>query len=75
MSNTLDDDSDSNFLDYVRAHSRTDRALFSDRHVARLLQLAGDDRAPIYAARSGFTSIDEWTAKPLIDAARARLSP
>jgi len=61
---------DEEFLQYVETHSQTPRALFSDEHVRRLCRLAGRE-APQF---SGFLAVHYETAKPLIDAARTRLT-
>lgn len=37
--------SDEDFLNYVEAHSDTERALFSGKQIARMLTLAGDEGA------------------------------
>ena len=63
---------DEAFLSYVRAHSRTERHIFSCAHTHRLLLLARDPRAKEYERHSAnnFVSINEAEAIRLIDSVR-----
>ena len=51
------------FLNYVEAHSQTDRALFSKEMVAELLYLCGDPNA----AKSVYSGIKSWYSADLRD--------
>ncbi len=63
---------DEAFLGYVEIHSETERHLFSLEHVRRLLTLAGRDTSAFDCGYPAFLGIDQWTAKPLVQAARER---
>ncbi len=63
---------DEELLRYFETHSRTERALFSGDHVARLSKLAGypvknPERLP------KFMAVHEPVAKPYIERARRRM--
>jgi hypothetical protein len=65
---------DEAFLGYVDIHSRTERHLFSKEDVQRLLELACAEGARCESSSvPGFVGLDEWTAVPLVRAARARM--
>jgi hypothetical protein len=61
---------DHTFLGYVQLHCTTERALFSYKDVLRLHTLAGVS----IEVSEGFQVMHEEYAKPLIQAARERLS-
>ena len=64
--------SDEEFLEYVLAHSQTEKALFAMGHARRLLALAGREDEAGACDGDGFVSIFYPTAKTLVDAARTR---
>lgn len=61
---------DQEFLSYVRAHARTERALFHTQHIMRLFDLAGRE-VPPGLPPTGFVAMRDVDA--LVDAALARL--
>ena len=58
------------FLGYVALHARTERALFSVHHIARLYYLAGHNPPRL---TTGFCSMFTDVAQPLVDAARENI--
>lgn len=62
---------DEDFLGYVEIHCTTERALFSGIHVRRLYELSGHACSGVYP--TGWYSVHEYVAAPLIKAARLRL--
>lgn len=73
MESPFKDDRD--FLNYVSLHSTTERALFSNRHVARFLRLAGDESLaqPADANPGGFSAMHYEIIDDMLKAAYARL--
>jgi hypothetical protein len=69
-------DDDENFLSYVERHSTSPRAAFSKEDVERLLALADVEGIliPVDKGLPGFYNLYSPVAKPLIEAARTRLS-
>ena len=66
----MDDMDDRAFLNYVKLHSQTPRALFSRAHVHRLCGLAGVPCG--LHPDSNFCAVHEAVAFPLIEQALAR---
>lgn len=67
---------DEAFLGYVEIHSETERHLFSEGDVRRLLELAGAEGVRCEGSSvPGFVGLDQWAAKPLVKAARERRKP
>lgn len=66
---------DQRFLDYVEAHSCSERHAFSHSDADRLLDLAGEDmiKGTDDCGLPGFVGIDQWAAKPLLEKARKRM--
>lgn len=58
----LDDDDDEAFVRYCEIHSRTDRALFSGKHINRLFKLAGRNEP---CEPRQFLSMDRWLVEDL----------
>lgn len=63
---------DEEFLEYVLAHSQTEKALFPMAYARRLFALAGREDEAKACDGSGFVSIFYPTAKTLVDAAWKR---
>jgi hypothetical protein len=63
---------DEEFLEYVLAHSQTEKALFAMAHARRLLTLAGREDEAKACDGDGFVSIFYPTAKSLVEYARKR---
>lgn len=63
---------DEEFLEYVLAHSQTEKALFPMANARRLFALAGREDEEKACDGSGFVSIFYPTAKTLVDAAWKR---
>lgn len=61
---------DKEFLSYVHAHSRTERALFSGEQLTRLLNLSGTETT----VASGWYALFAPDAEPLIRKAQERLN-
>lgn len=74
---SLDNDTDEQFIQYCRIHSETERALFSKKHVVRILRLAGYDKMAnaLEDSDRDFLSVHEDEMHPLCDAALQRLHP
>lgn len=72
---SLDNDTDEFFINYCRIHSETDRALFSKKHVVRILRLAGYDKLAdgLEAANRDFLAVHSDEMHPICDAALSRL--
>jgi hypothetical protein len=58
----LDDDDDEAFVRYCEIHSRTERALFSGKHINRLFKLAGRNEP---CEPHQFLSMDRWLVADL----------
>ena len=69
----MSDWSNEEFLDYVKWHSRTERAAFCGAHIKRLFALAGRS-APADVTDRHFLSVRSDVADQLIAEAKARLS-
>lgn len=72
--NLLDNDAD--FLNYVSSHSETPRALFSNMHIARFLELAEyPDWAENYAKNpQGFTAMHKEDITDLLNLAKENIT-
>lgn len=66
MDSDVKDFSDEELLGYAEIHSKTERALFSQKHANRLLEMAGQP-----GRVQGWVSIGEVDADVLISASRA----
>ena len=64
--------SDEEFLEYVLAHSQTEKALFAMGHARRLLVLAGREDEAGACDGDGFVTIFYPTAKTLVGEAQKR---
>lgn len=64
--------SDEEFLEYVLAHSQTEKAMFPMAHARRLLEMAGREDEARACDGGGFVAIHYPTAKTLVDAVRKR---
>lgn len=66
-----DNFTDEELIGYCRIHSQTQRALFHEMHVVRMLRMAGreEEAQSIEKDGMGFYSIYEDEMKPIADAA------
>ena len=72
---SLDNDTDEDFIGYCRIHSETERALFSKKHVVRILRLAGYDKLAnaLEDSNRDFLAVYSDEMHPICDAALRRL--
>jgi hypothetical protein len=66
---------DDDLLGYALIHCETERALFSIDHVRRLYELAGEPDPGLPTTGVGFVSCGPDVVRPLVTAARERMTP